>query len=83
MCPIQIAINEFLYRIRKDNILLTGLWCGPTKPVVDIFLKPFVDELRDLHEHGIDCLPPNLNETVNIKVHAILSPVDSVAKCSL
>lgn len=83
MCPIQIAINELPYRVRKDNILLVALWCGSTKPVLDIFLKPFVDELRDLHEHGIDCLPPNLNEAVNIKVHAILSPVDSVARCSL
>jgi len=55
----------------------------PTKPVVDIFLKPFINELRDLHEHGIDCLPPNFNKVVNVKVHAILSPVDSVAKCFL
>lgn len=83
MCPIQIAISELPYRIRKYNILLAGLWCGPTKPVVDIFFKPFVDELRYLHEYGIDCLPPNMNETVNIKVHAILFPVDSIARCSL
>ncbi|XP_024873774.1 uncharacterized protein LOC112455816 [Temnothorax curvispinosus] len=83
MCPILIAINELSYRVRKDNILLAGLWCGSIKPVVDIFLKLFVDELRDLHKHGIDCLPPNLNEAVNIKVHAILSPVDSIARCSL
>lgn len=70
MCPIQIAVNELPYRVRKDNILLASLWCGPTKLVVDIFLKPFVDELRNLHEHGIDCLSPNFNEAVNIKVHA-------------
>lgn len=83
MCPIQIAINELPYQVRKDNIILAALWSGPTKPVVDIFLKPFVDELRDLHEHGINCLPPNFNETINVKVHAILSPVDSVARCTL
>lgn len=83
MCPIQVAINELPYRTRKDNIILAALWCGPTKPVMDIVLKPFIDELRDLHEHGIECLPSNFNETVTIKVHAILFPVDSVAKCSL
>lgn len=83
MCPLQVAINELPYRIRKDNMLLAGLWCGPTKVIIDIFLKPFVDELRDLHENGIYCLPPNMNEAVNIKVHTILSPVDSVARCSL
>jgi len=28
MCPIQVAINELPYRVRKDNILLVGLWYG-------------------------------------------------------
>ncbi|XP_071632882.1 uncharacterized protein [Temnothorax longispinosus] len=83
MCPIQVAVNELLYRNRKDNIILTGLWCGKEKPVMDIYLRPFIDELKDLHENGINCLPPNFDKPVNIKVHTFLSPVDSVARCTL
>lgn len=83
MCPIQIAVNELPYRDRKDNIILTGLWCGKEKPVMDIYLRPFIDELKDLHENGINCLPANFDEPVNIKVHTFLSSVDSVARCIL
>ena len=31
-----------------DNILLTGLWYGKSKPNVPVFLKHFVNELSDL-----------------------------------
>jgi len=42
MCPIlcqsmcQIAVNELPYRDRKDNIILTSLWCDKEKPVIYI-----------------------------------------------
>lgn len=53
------------------------------KPDLNLFMKPFVDELKDLHENGFQCLPPNFNEPVTVKVHTILAPVDSVERCAL
>jgi len=83
MCPIQVSINELPYRIRKDNILLTALWCGNIKPVMDLYLRPFVEELKDLHENGIDCFCNDSDQPINIKVHTLVSPIDSIARCCL
>ncbi|OXU18454.1 hypothetical protein TSAR_006705 [Trichomalopsis sarcophagae] len=40
-------------------------------------------ELKDLHENGFQCFPPNSKDTVTIKIHTILAPVDSVERCAL
>lgn len=83
MCPLQVSINELNYRLRKENILLAGMWAATEKPVLNLFLKPFIDELKDLHENGFECLPPNFDEPIIVKVHTILAPVDSVERCAL
>jgi len=83
MCPLQVSINELNYRLRKENILLAGIWAATEKPVLNMFLKPFIDELIDLHTNGLECLPPNFIESIIIKVHTILAPVNSVERCAL
>lgn len=32
MCPLQVSINELNYRLRKENILLVGMWAATEKP---------------------------------------------------
>lgn len=83
MCPIQATINELPYRLRKQNVLLTGLWASTEKPDLNLYLKPFVDELNDLHENGVECLPPGFENPITVKVHTLLAPVDSVERCAL
>lgn len=83
MCPLQVSINELNYRARKENIFLAGVWATKSKPVLDIFLKPFIDEFKDLHVNGFECQPPGFDEPITVRVHAILSPVDSVERCAL
>lgn len=78
--PIQVAVNELPFKLRRANILLCGLWYGRGKPNMNAFLIPFVDELNDLHLNGID-LPTNPPR--NVKVHTILSSVDSMARAPL
>ncbi|XP_039308606.1 uncharacterized protein LOC105204984 isoform X2 [Solenopsis invicta] len=78
--PIQVSINELPYRLRRENIMLCGLWYGPDKPVMDIFLKPFVEELITLHNNGIECITPQNPEGIKIKVHTLIASVDSVAR---
>ncbi|CAL1671905.1 unnamed protein product [Lasius platythorax] len=53
MWPIQVSINELPYRLRRQNMILCGLWYGSKKPVIEIFLKPFVRELICLHNDEI------------------------------
>ena len=79
MWPIQVAVNELPYKMRRDNILLCGVWYGKCKPKMETYLKFLADELVDLHEVGITRIDPEGRETL-IKVHAIMCSVDSVAR---
>lgn len=60
--------------------MLTGLWVSTKKPNVDLFFEPFIQELKNLHRDGFRCQPPGFNEPITIKVHTLLSPVDSIQK---
>lgn len=81
--PIQACINELPFNARKDNMLLCGLYYGKEKPIINAFMKPFVDELENLHTEGIVCNVSGKGYPVNIKVHTLLSSVDSVARPKL
>lgn len=83
MCPIQTSILDLSYNVRKDNIILVGLWASTENPILDLHLKPFVDELQDLSHNGFQIMPPGFNEPIFIKVHTLVSPVDSVERCAL
>ncbi|KAL5239188.1 hypothetical protein ACI65C_006598 [Semiaphis heraclei] len=78
--PIQVMINELSYNDRRENILLVGLWYSTTKPDMNTFLDPFTKELCDLQNNGIDFIQPSSKLLTNIKVHSIISSVDSVAR---
>ncbi|KAL7300261.1 hypothetical protein TKK_0006897 [Trichogramma kaykai] len=78
--PILVAINEFPYRVRKNNILICGLWYGQEKPIMNTFLKPFVDELITLSDNGFTSSTFIDTTPVLMKVHEIIAPVDSIAR---
>ncbi|XP_071581743.1 uncharacterized protein [Temnothorax nylanderi] len=78
--PIQVAVNNFTFKIRKENILLCGLWYGSSKPEMNTFLKPFVEELTALHNEGLEYVIPGSEVKVKIKVHTLLASVDSQAR---
>lgn len=73
-------INELPYRLRKENIMLVDLWALTEKPNIDLFFEPLIEELKNLHRHGFQFHPPNYDEPLRIKVHTLLSPVDSIQK---
>lgn len=78
--PILVTVNELPYRLRKNNMLLCGLWFGKTKPPMNLFLRPFVNELIHLHDNGFTSTTFLSNEPILIKVHTLVSPVDSGAR---
>ncbi|XP_039311945.1 uncharacterized protein LOC105207063 isoform X1 [Solenopsis invicta] len=47
---------------------------------MQLFLKPFVNDLKDLHYNGITFTPSRQIDGITIKVHTLLSPIDSVAR---
>lgn len=52
--PIQFILNEICptQRFDLDNVMIAGLWFG-SSPNMEIFFKPFVDELKSLSVNGV------------------------------
>lgn len=48
--PAFVSINELPYeeRFKKQNILLPVLWCGPTKPPINILMSAVFPDLQNL-----------------------------------
>lgn len=51
--PIQITINKLSPDMRSKHVLLAGLWFGASKPKMNYFLQPFVDECIQPEEEGL------------------------------
>ncbi|KAL7294968.1 hypothetical protein TKK_0011679 [Trichogramma kaykai] len=79
--PVQIEIANLTLREKRENTMLTSLWFGHDKPNMNTFLKPTIDELKQLHEVGINVIIND--EEVNIKAHTIISSVDTPARCAM
>ncbi|XP_071855403.1 uncharacterized protein [Apostichopus japonicus] len=74
---IQVIINELPKHIRAKHILLCGIWIGNDKPRMDMFLRPFVEELRKLGTDGI------VWKNKHGRVYSAVSSCDAVARCAL
>lgn len=77
---VLARILELPYRISRDNIILCAVWHDKQKPKMEMFLKPFADELQDLYHNGLECVPYMSDDKITIKVHAILYVVDTIAR---
>ena len=73
--PLQASVNELPPHLRAKNILLLGLWFGK-KPIMNVFLQPFVQECRELESNGFLFG----NEILPRKVFALLLSADSPAR---
>ncbi len=40
-------------RVKVDNLIVAGLWHGPTKPEMDSILEPILERISDLNINGI------------------------------
>lgn len=80
---ILIQINELPYRLRKNHIICCSIWFVSKKPPMNIFLRPFVEELIELHQVGMETTTYLHQNPIRIKVHTLLAPVDSSARPSI
>ena len=72
--PILATINERPPHLRKQHIIMGGLWFGEEKPHMNTFLKPFVSDLSKLGREGI-CV-----NSVERKVFALFLSTDAIAR---
>lgn len=79
--PIQIMVNELPKETRSKNIILCGIWVGDTKPNIEAFFRPFVEELRILGSEGFEW-QDNQGSHVS-KVFSSVCSCDAVARCLL
>ena len=81
--PLYLVINELPYklRIRKENMLLAGLWFGTKKPAMNTFLKPMLKSMELLHE-GIDCFSRDRGN-FKCKGYLLAATADLPARCLL
>lgn len=80
MWPILVMVNELPYKLRKNNVMLCGLWHGNTRPPMNIYLEPFIEELEELHENGLTCTTFMDKKLIAIKVHNLVCSVNSIVR---
>ena len=72
---------ELAYRESKNNMILCALWHEKLKPEMQMFLKPFAEELYQLSTEGIECFRYKDDIGIKSRVHAIVGPLDTIARC--
>ncbi|XP_058624866.1 uncharacterized protein LOC131536150 isoform X2 [Onychostoma macrolepis] len=77
--PIQCQIIELDPKERNNNICIPCIWFGDKKPNMTTLLTPFVDELQELEQNGIQWTDTQNQQHLS-KVHALVCSSDSVAR---
>ncbi len=80
--PVYLSITNLPphLRMRKDFILLAGIWFGPTKPKFDVILKPTLEDIDQLNMLGLDV--KTIDGMKKVRVMLLLSVFDLPAKCA-
>ncbi|KAJ8669267.1 hypothetical protein QAD02_000526 [Eretmocerus hayati] len=76
--PIYVSINEIPVQERLKNPGLAGLWVGRSKPVMDIFLLKFVEQMNLLNVNGVKC--KIMGELLTMRLYPLCAPVDTMAR---
>lgn len=81
--PLYFMINELPYslRIKKENMILAGLWFGPHKPLVNMFLEVFRKDLQKLYR-GVTFVVANMIDTLRVRALILGGTCDLCAKAT-
>ena len=81
--PVYFCINELPLKLqmKKENMILAGLWFERSKPEMLTFLEPFVAKLKEL-ETGITINNRKFGTFVS-KAVLLLGMYDKPAKCAV
>ncbi|KAK3920804.1 Nodulation protein NolW [Frankliniella fusca] len=75
--PVYLTINELPYseRYKKENLLVSVLWCGPVKPPGNILITVMYEDmalLRNAHEGEQEISGVLINGTADLPARAIM-----------
>ena len=76
--PILCTVNELPPYLRKRHVLLVSLWFGSSKPKIDNFFEPFVNEMIKLNNTGFTW--KFIDRLITTKVRVLVGVCDSVAR---
>lgn len=79
--PIFLSINELNYkeRVKKENVVLAGLWFGKSKPNTNLFLSPLLEKMSDFENNGVEFQLPN-DQRILVKGKILGAVADLPAK---
>ena len=78
--PLHVMVSELPYAIRRKSILLASLWFG-SKPDMNIFMKPFVEQMNDLCDVGFEWR--DKGRIRQLRVFLSACTCDAVARCAV
>lgn len=78
--PVLFTVNELPPQLRKEHVMLAALWFGVSKPVMNTFLEPFVNEICELNDVGFKWTRSCDKVSIQTKVKVLVGVCDSVAR---
>lgn len=78
--PLYVQINELPPYLRSRHMLLAGIFVDDRHPPMNVFMKPFIDEMNALYRTGIIWHPTPQVSSVTSKFIVIIGTVDTPAR---
>lgn len=81
--PVYLVVNNLppAIRMNSENVILCSLWCGPSKPPMQLLLASVVKNLKKLATLGISLPTPAGIKTIRGKL--LLGVFDLPAKAAV
>ena len=75
--PVYLVILNLPANIRtnSENVILCGIWVGPTKPVMKLLLDPVMQCIQQLSTLGLD-ITMQSGETITIRAKLVMGVFD-------
>lgn len=67
---VEWVVGEIPPRLRYKYVLINGIWVDECKPYMNTFMKPFVEELKHLHQHGVQWTHPRTKQVHTTRITA-------------
>ena len=82
--PVYLVILNLPANIRtnSENVILCGVWVGPTKPVMKLLLDPVMQCIQQLSTLGLDIIMQS-GETITIRAKLFMGVFDLPAKAAV
>lgn len=79
--PLQFTVNEINleHRFKRENVLCSAISFGKT-PCMQVFLKPFIQEIKEINAAGGLTFKMNSGEMKSVMIHPMIFTGDILAK---